>query len=336
MKKTLLILIFLFSGGTGILAQSPQFSQFYSNPIYTNPAFAGDAGTPRFIANYRNQWASVGTPFQTAAFSFDTYAEDAGIGFGMQALHDQRGSALKSDQLSAQVSKLVFLDGQKEYRLIGGLQGAWTSNRWNGDDLSYVSQFLGSSDPMAAVGITTNRVTASAGVLLEYVPKSDYDATYWISSAWHNIGVNEDISIEHQNVNFQVGTKIPIEIPSFFGNNLGRDLERESAVTLAMQVRKQGTSRQLDAGFNIITSPLLFGVWYRGMIFGPTRRDALIGTVGWAMGNVMLQTSYDLPVSSLGQDTGSFEVSVWYGIDALFRFTGKGSHDRRSRKCLRY
>ncbi|CAG5007507.1 hypothetical protein DYBT9275_04061 [Dyadobacter sp. CECT 9275] len=316
--------------------QSPQFSQFYANPIYSNPALAGDAGTPRFIANYRNQWASVGTAFQTAAFSFDTYAEDAGVGLGFQALHDQRGHTLRSSQLSAQASKLVYLDGQKEYRLIGGLQGTWTSNTWNGDDLSYVSQFLGTADPLATMAVTQNRVSASAGFILEYVPSSAYDATYWLSSAWHNIGVNQDVSIEHQRINIQVGTKIPIDIPPFFGNNLGSDLDRESALTMALQVRKQGPSRQMDAGFNIIASPLLFGVWYRGMVWGATRRDALIGTVGWARGNILLQTSYDLPVSSLGLDTGAFEISVWYGIDALFRFTGKGGNDRRGRKCLRY
>ena len=336
MKKRIQLVILLLVNVIWAKAQSPQFSQFYSNPIYSNPALAGDAGTPRFIANYRNQWASVGTPFQTAAFSFDTYAEDADIGLGVQALHDQRGSALKSNQLSVQISKMIYLDGQKEFRLIGGLQGAWTSNTWDGNNLSYVSQFLGSTDPLAVSGITRNRVTVSVGGILEYVPRSDYEPTYWVGSAWHNIGINEDISIEHQNVNLQVGTKIPIDIPSFFGNSLGSDLDRESALTMALQVRKQGSSRQLDAGLNIITSPLLFGVWYRGMIWGPTRRDALIGTVGWARGNILLQTSYDLPVSSLGLDTGSFEISIWYGLDALFRFTGKGGNDRRSRKCLRY
>lgn len=317
-------------------AQSPQFSQFYANPIYSNPAFAGDAGSPRFIANYRNQWASIGIPFQTAAFSFDTYAEDADIGLGIQAIHDQRGPALKSDQLSAQISKMIFLDGQKEVRLIGGFQAGWTSNRWNGDDLTYVSQFLGSQDPLAGMRLSSNRVTVSGGAVLEYVPRNDDYASYWLSGAWHNIGVNDDISIEHQRLNFQLGTKIPLSIPSFFGNHLGSDLDRESALNLGVQVRKQGVNRQLDAGFNVIVSPLIFGVWYRGMIWGESRRDAVIGTAGWAYGNMLFQASYDLPVSSLGLDTGAFEISIWYGLDALFSFTGKGNKDRRSRKCLRY
>lgn len=335
MKKLLLIL-FISVSFLQTYAQAPQFSQFYSNPLYTNPAYAGDAGTPRFIANYRNQWASIGIPFQTAAFSFDTYAEDAAVGLGFQAMHDQRGPALKSDQLSAQISKMVFLDGQKELRLIGGLQGTWTSNSWNGSDLTYVSQFLGSNDPMSTNGLSSNKLTLSAGGVLEYVPRYEEDISVWFSGAWHNIGINDNVSIEHQRINFQLGTKIPIEIPAFFGNNLGRDMNRESALNIAVQVRKQGVSRQMDAGFNILYSPLLVGLWYRGMILGNTRRDAAIGTVGWASGNMLFQASYDLPVSSLGLDTGAFEISIWYGIDALFRFSGKGSQDRRGRKCLRY
>ena len=336
MRKLIFLFFALVLNQPATRAQSPQFSQFYANPIYSNPALAGDAGTPRFIANYRNQWASIGTPFQTAAFSFDTYAEDADVGLGVQALHDQRGPALMSDQVSAQISKMIFLDGQKEVRLIGGFQAAWTSNRWNGDNLSYVSQFLGSQDPLSGASLASNRFTVSGGAVLEYVPNDEDYSSFWLSGAWHNIGINDNISIEHQRINVQLGSKIPINIPSFFGNHLGSDLDRESSLKLGLQVRKQGVSRQLDAGFNVVVSPLILGVWYRGMSFGNSRRDALIGTAGWAYGNMLFQASYDLPVSSLGFDTGAFEISIWYGMDALFSFTGKGNRDRRSRKCLRY
>jgi type IX secretion system PorP/SprF family membrane protein len=336
MRKFCTCLAFVLLLMANAMAQSPQFSQFYANPLYSNPAFAGDAGTHRLIANYRNQWASIGIPFQTAAFSFDSYVEDADVGFGFQALHDQRGPALKSDQLSAQISKMVFLDGQKEVRLIGGFQTAWTSNRWNGDNLSYVSQFLGSQDPVAGMSLSSNRVSVSGGGILEFVPKNEDYASYWISGAWHNIGVNDNVSIEHPRINFQLGSKIPINIPSFFGNHLGSDLDRESSLKLGLQIRKQGASRQLDAGFNVDVSPLVLGIWYRGMSFGNSRRDAMIGTVGWAYGSMLFQASYDLPVSSLGVDTGAFEVSIWYGMDALFSLSGKGARDRRSRRCMRY
>jgi type IX secretion system PorP/SprF family membrane protein len=335
--RTLILLVIVsVAGYMDSLAQSPQFSQFYANPIYSNPAFAGDAGASRFIVNYRNQWASIGTPFQTAAFSFDTYADDVGIGVGVQALHDQRGPALVSDQLSAQISKMIFLDAQKELRLIGGFQAAWASNRWNGDNLTYVSQFLGSQDPLAAVPLSSSRFTVSGGAILEYVPRNEDEVAYWFSTAWHNVGVNDPVSIEHQRLNFQLGSKIPVNIPSFFGNYLGSEMDRQSTLNLGLQIRKQGMDRQMEAGFNMHISPLVLGAWYRGMIFGKSRRDALVGTAGWAYGNMFFQASYDLPVSSLGVDTGAFEISIWYGLDSLFSLAGKGAKDRRSRRCMRY
>ncbi len=86
----------------------------------------------------------------------------------------------------------------------------------------------------------------------------------------------------------------------------------------------------------MIYSPLLLGIWYRGLAMGPMRRDALIGTAGMAYGNWLFQASYDMNISSLGPDTGAFEISVWYGMDALFRFAGKQAQSRRARKCIRF
>ena len=110
-------LLFLYCIVVQVRAQAPQFSQFYTNPLFQNPALAGDAGTTRLIANYRNQWMSVGTPFQTSAFSLDTYAEDAQVGLGIQALYDRRGGMLQSGHLAGQVSRLFYLDANNTFAL---------------------------------------------------------------------------------------------------------------------------------------------------------------------------------------------------------------------------
>lgn len=317
-------------------AQAPQFSQFYANPLYANPAFAGEGGTPRLIANYRNQWATLGTAYHTAAFSFDTYAEDAGIGLGFQALHDQNGPAIQGNLVNGQVAKMVYLDGQKRVRLIGGLQAGFASSRWNGDHLTYVSDFLGSADPLSLGGFSSNRLTLGAGSMIEYVPKDDYSPSFWAAGAWHNIGIKDNWWLSQQRANIQAGTVIPVDIPSFFGNYLGRDLNRQSFLSLAVQARKQMASHQLDAGFNFTTSPILLGVWYRGLVMGKTRRDALIGTVGIMLDNMMFQASYDVPVSSIGTDTGAFEISIWYTVDTIFSFSSRARQERKAMRSIRF
>ncbi|MCB0410690.1 MAG: type IX secretion system membrane protein PorP/SprF, partial [Flavobacteriales bacterium] len=46
-KRISLIIVVLVAIFTDLKAQDPQFTQFYANPLYLNPAFAGTARCPR-------------------------------------------------------------------------------------------------------------------------------------------------------------------------------------------------------------------------------------------------------------------------------------------------
>ena len=72
-------------------AQDPHFTQFYANPLYLNPAFAGSTGCPRVVLNYRNQWPSITGSFVTYAASYDQYVNDLSGGIGLQFLTDDAG-----------------------------------------------------------------------------------------------------------------------------------------------------------------------------------------------------------------------------------------------------
>ncbi|MFQ3327045.1 MAG: hypothetical protein ACI8YC_001686, partial [Salibacteraceae bacterium] len=55
-------------------SQDPIYSQFYSNPLYLNPALAGVERCPRFVMNYRNQWPGIssgGGNYVTYSASYD-------------------------------------------------------------------------------------------------------------------------------------------------------------------------------------------------------------------------------------------------------------------------
>ena len=74
-------------------AQDPAFSQFYANPLYLNPAFAGAApkGAPRTNLNYRDQWPGIGRTFVTTSVSYDKHVDKVGGGLGVLVLNDRSG-----------------------------------------------------------------------------------------------------------------------------------------------------------------------------------------------------------------------------------------------------
>ena len=57
--KRLIITCAFLTIQLGANAQDPTFTQFYANPLYLNPAFAGSNGCPRFALNYRNEWPQL-------------------------------------------------------------------------------------------------------------------------------------------------------------------------------------------------------------------------------------------------------------------------------------
>ncbi|NJM15579.1 MAG: PorP/SprF family type IX secretion system membrane protein [Bacteroidales bacterium] len=88
---TLLVIgIIVFTKGFG---QDPQFTQFYSNPLYLAPSFAGAIDGSRISLNARNQWVGkgLGAPFKTISFSFDHYFSSFNSGVGLLVMRDVAG-----------------------------------------------------------------------------------------------------------------------------------------------------------------------------------------------------------------------------------------------------
>ncbi|HQK98508.1 MAG TPA: type IX secretion system membrane protein PorP/SprF, partial [Bacteroidia bacterium] len=64
-------------------AQDPQFTQFYANPLYLNPAFAGSGRCPRVGINYRNQWPALKQTYITTSASYDQHFDALNGGVGL-------------------------------------------------------------------------------------------------------------------------------------------------------------------------------------------------------------------------------------------------------------
>ena len=105
-------------------AQDPEFSQFYANPLYLNPALAGSEDYNRAIINYRNQWPELDRGFVTYNASYDQFVNKMHGGVGALLNYDNAGQGmLNTIQASLiyaytlTVSSNLFINGAMQVKL---------------------------------------------------------------------------------------------------------------------------------------------------------------------------------------------------------------------------
>jgi len=117
-----------------INAQDAQFSQFYSNSLYLNPAFAGSDVNSRVSLNYRNQWIGADASFATYSASFDQYVDAVQGGVGLLVTDDDRGG-FNTFNASAMYSYKMNLS--KKFSFSAGFQTTYSQKKINWDNLVF-------------------------------------------------------------------------------------------------------------------------------------------------------------------------------------------------------
>jgi len=319
--RRLIILCFLaWMGFIKTIAQDPQFSQFYANPLYLAPSFAGAAGGSRICANVRDQWVALPSTFMTYSFSYDHYFSKFNSGFGLLGYKDAAGTGqLGTLSIGAQYSYNFKIS-----ETIYGRPGLHFSYRETGlawDKLEFIDEVMldgsstgGTGEPTALA--KTRDVDLALSALI-------YSKRIWAGVTVDHI-LRPNISL------YADKTIVPVKV-SFFG---GVELVRKSrllkpdeeTMTLAYLFKKQGSYTQLDLGIYWFKNPLVLGLWYRGIPpFNSQRGDAFIILVGYRSKNFNIGYSYDLTISNLiGQAIGSHEVSMSFRF-AIPRRNKKGA-----------
>ena len=89
--RGVLFFSFLFSANS-VKAQDIHFSQFFSAPLYLNPAFTGANVCSRFSTIYRDQWPGISKTYQSYLLSFDHYIQRYNMGLGLLFENDVAGT----------------------------------------------------------------------------------------------------------------------------------------------------------------------------------------------------------------------------------------------------
>jgi type IX secretion system PorP/SprF family membrane protein len=280
-------------------AQDPEFSQFYANPLYLNPAFAGSNQCPRFVMNYRNQWPGLSGTFVTYSASYDQNIPDLYGGVGLLVTADDAAAGtLKTTTVSGMYS--YNLNVTRSFAIRTGFQATFMQKTldWNklsfGDEIDPRYGFINPTSEQVRGGTSTN-IDFSAGIL-------GYSKNFYVGAAVHHLTQpNESLVVDESplpmKITGHVGGVIPLGGDSRYSEN-------DASISPNILYRQQGQFQQLNMGMYVSKGPIVAGVWYRN-------KDAFITLLGIQTKNFRFGYSYDVTVSKLGGKTaGSHEVSV--------------------------
>ena len=293
------------------MGQDPQFTQFYANPLYLNPAFAGTARCPRFILNYRNQWPSLPGSFVTYSASYDQHVPVISGGIGFIAMRDEAGRGVLSTTSFSGIYSYQRPVSRK-ISLKFGLQATYSQKAldWSrltfGDQIDSRRGFIFQTQETERGG-SVGFFDASAGILA-------FSNEFYIGGAVHHI--NEP------NESLILGTsRLPMKFTGHAGAVLPIDGKSrslsEATISPNVLYQRQADFQQINIGVYLTKGPIVVGTWYRF-------EDSFIALVGLQTDVLRVGYSYDLTTSQLTTETGgSHEISL--------AFTLECKNNRRSR-----
>lgn len=298
MKKIILYFVMGWMSLT-VSAQDPQFTQFYANPLYLNPAFAGANGCPRFGLNYRNQWPSLSGNYITYCASYDQFVKNISGGVGVVALHDQQGQGTIGTSMLGLVYSYHLKINRKFTMMFAGRASMFNKFLdWDkltfGDMIDRRKGFIYSTGDVPRGG-SVYFFDASAGMV-------GYSKHFFFGLAGHHLNQpNESMIVGDSKLPMKLtghmGAEIPLGGRSQFSNT--------TSIMPNIIYQYQNGFQEINIGTYIKYGSFTAGAWYRTL-------DAFILSIGVNTGKFKLGYSYDITTSKLnnGVSGGSHEVSL--------------------------
>lgn len=298
-------ILFLFMLITNASGQDPHFTQFFSNQLYLAPSFAGATQQHRFSGSFRDQWPTAGlvNTYVTYAFTYDHYFANFNSGVGLLFLNDVAGTGRLSNMnigLLYSYDFTVF----NFWHIRPGVSFIYKQRSIDYDALEFYGE-LGTEADLPYDGATNIGDFDAGTSVLVYADK------IWF-------GTTVDHLTRPDNA-FASGDYLPMKISVFGGYQIirkGRLLKPiDETVSIAFRYKNQKPTDQLDIGLYWYKSPLVFGLWYRGIPIINEEKvgDMLAVLVGAKIPQFSIGYSYDFTVSKLvGQTGGAHEVAMIY------------------------
>jgi type IX secretion system PorP/SprF family membrane protein len=314
--KNLILILFLFILSE-VRGQDPVFTQFYASPTILNPAFAGSRNSTRFSAGYRNQWRGVNSKINTFYASGDGFVGPINSGVGVNLINQKEELTNYSyTQINLLYSFHVKLND--DWSLFPGMSFGYAFKQFDFGGLLFEDQIdliTGNINPTNDEFFEKQNINffdLSAGMVL-------YHTNAWIGLSLKHL-TNPDIS-------FIEGEELPLEM--FFSVHGGyrftlRPDDRYSQQSngthlfLTANYMHQGPYDRIDLGAEFEISSFFIGLLssatVNSQIEGSDTFLSISPITGLEFDKFKIGLSYDFPVSSIGNNAGTAEITLQYDL----------------------
>ncbi len=343
-RNLLLASLALLLSVNWLMSQDIHFSQFYMSPLNLNPAMTGVMNcNSRFVANYRNQWASIlnSNAFNTYSASYDRkipVGRYDNFGIGGTLWGDVAGEAdfqTLQARLSGSYSRRMGGNRDLAHHLVVGVDAGITQRSIDFLKLKFGSQHDGNGgfDPTLPSGESLARenftyADVSAGLL--WFTLLNKNNSFFVGTAFHHLN-SPDVSFTQDSI-VPIYSKLTIHGGGEFA--LGDDLGLVPGVVIFRQgpsfLLNLGTSLRFTLAQDQYTSNTFqVGAWLRmvnnylltspdnGGAKSSLGADAVILSTRFEYQNFGIGFSYDWNVSDLrtaSNGNGAFELSLIYTV----------------------
>jgi type IX secretion system PorP/SprF family membrane protein len=316
------IAILVFSSSLIVNAQDIHFTQFDASPLTINPAFTGSFnGVYRVNAIYRNQWASVTTPFVTYSTSFDAplkkdLSNSDNLAAGINLYNDRSGDGnLTNMSIIGSLAYHKFFGEDDSKTLSVGMQGGYSQKSIDLARLYWTDEFKNGGFQTGLTGEQINPktkyFTANAGLSWQHLIGEKF--SYQLGIAGYNLNQPNESLLKKANNEVGLGMRINTQI--------GAKILASDRISIkpAVMYQSQSSASEMIAGsefaymlsntdFKAVGTSVFLGGWYRS-------NDALLITMGFEMKGFRVGFGYDYNISDLklaSGGNGGFDISVRY------------------------
>lgn len=305
--KRIIYLVVLVLCASVASAQDPQFSQFFANPMYTNPAFAGSSTVARGVLNYRSQWPGISGTFRTFTASYDEHFDVINGGIGVIVMGDEAGvGTLRTTSISGVYAYQINIT--KKLTVRASLQAGLQQKTIDFGKLQFYDQIVrqrGFVRPTLEEPINNNPMypVFSTGFIA-------YTNNFYGGFAVHNL--NEPTQGFYETAKSIVPMRITVHSGMRIPLTRSRDEKKASFIWPNVLYMQQDRFNQLNLGMYFSKAQFMAGTYFRQ---NSVNTDALIVLIGFRLPKTRVGFSYDATTSDARPGARqSYEVSLAFEL----------------------